>query len=199
MAQMSGYDGIRRMAQALANIVSCSFRSSTSFYTVGEELEMLDSYLYIMRIRYDDGFEVRYEVDRDCLPCRLPRLTLQPIVENSLNHGFADMGEELGELTVRAARHGEQLWLEVEDNGCGMDADTVRAVLHDTLPREQSGSSIGLQNVLARLRLHFGTAGSLQIESEPGRGTLVRLILPWDAGEPQPRKEEEAYDPNPDC
>lgn len=198
MAQMSGYDGIRRMAQALANIVSCSFRSSTSFYTVGEELEMLDSYLYIMRIRYADGFEVRYEVDRDCLSCRLPRLTLQPIVENSLNHGFADMGEELGELTVRAARHREQLWLEVEDNGCGMDADTVRAVLRDTLPREQSGSSIGLQNVLARLRLHFGTAGSLQIESEPGRGTLVRLILPWDEGAPRPQKEEEAYDPNPD-
>ena len=79
MAQMSGYDGTRRMAQALGNIVSCSFRSSTSFYTVDEELQMLDSYLYIMRIRYADGFEVRYDVAEDCRSCRLPRLTLSPL------------------------------------------------------------------------------------------------------------------------
>lgn len=199
MAQMSGYDGIRRMAQALANIVSCSFRSSTSFYTVGEELEMLDSYLYIMRIRYADGFEVRYEVSPECRACRLPRLTLQPIVENALTHGFADLGEELGELTLRAARRQDCLCLEVEDNGCGMDPDTVQAVLRGTLPREQSGSSIGIQNVLARLRLHFGPAGTLQIQSEPGRGTRVTLTLPWDAVAPLPRKEEEPHDPDPDC
>ncbi|EFB75353.1 ATPase/histidine kinase/DNA gyrase B/HSP90 domain protein [Subdoligranulum variabile DSM 15176] len=199
MAQMSGYDGIRRMAQALASIVSCSFRSSTSFYTVREELEMLDSYLYIMRIRYADGFEVRYEVADECRACRLPRLTLQPIVENALNHGFADLGEELGQLVIRAAREADALVLEVTDNGCGMDAATVKAILHDTLPREQSGSSIGIQNVLARLRLHFGGAAGLQIDSTPGRGTCVRLALPWEAVAPLPRKEEETHDPHTDC
>ena len=129
MAQMSGYDGTRRMAQALGNIVSCSFRSSTSFYTVDEELQMLDSYLYIMRIRYADGFEVRYDVAEDCRSCRLPRLTLQPIVENALDHGFADMGDELGQLVIQAARQGDFLCLEVEDNGCGMTPEQVDAVL----------------------------------------------------------------------
>lgn len=199
MAQMSGYDGIRRMAQALASIVSCSFRSSTSFYTVREELEMLDSYLYIMRIRYADGFEVRYEVADECRACRLPRLTLQPIVENALNHGFADLGEELGQLVIRAAREADTLVLEVTDNGCGMDAATVQAILHDTLPREKSGSSIGIQNVLARLRLHFGGAAGLQIDSAPGQGTRVRLTLPWEAVAPLPQKEEKTHDPHTDC
>lgn len=122
MAQMSGYDGTRRMAQALGNIVSCSFRSSTSFYTVDEELQMLDSYLYIMRIRYADGFEVRYDVAEDCRSCRLPRLTLQPIVENALDHGFADMGDELGQLVIQAARQGDFLCLEVEDKRLRHDA-----------------------------------------------------------------------------
>lgn len=199
MAQMSGYDGIRRMAQALGNIVSCSFRSSTSFYTVEEELQMLDSYLYIMRIRYADGFEVRYDVAEDCRNCRLPRLTLQPIVENALDHGFADMGDELGQLVIRADRQGDFLCLEVEDNGCGMTPEQVDAVLRGRPLGADTGHGIGLKNVLARLRLHFGGESNLLIESVPGKGTRVVIRLPWQAVAPQTKKEELPHDPYPDC
>lgn len=199
MAQMSGYDGTRRMAQALGNIVSCSFRSSTSFYTVDEELQMLDSYLYIMRIRYADGFEVRYDVAEDCRSCRLPRLTLQPIVENALDHGFADMGDELGQLVIQAARQGDFLCLEVEDNGCGMTPEQVDAVLRGRPLGADTGHGIGLKNVLARLRLHFGGESNLLIESVPGQGTRITIRLPWQAVAPQATKEELSHDPNPDC
>lgn len=199
MAQMSGYDGTRRMAQALGNIVSCSFRSSTSFYTVDEELQMLDSYLYIMRIRYADGFEVRYDVAEDCRSCRLPRLTLQPIVENALDHGFADMGDELGQLVIQAARQGDFLCLEVEDNGCGMTPEQVDAVLRGRPLGADTGHGIGLKNVLARLRLHFGGESNLLIESVPGQGTRITIRLPWQAVAPQTTKEELSHDPNPDC
>lgn len=197
MAQMSGYDGTRRMAQALGNIVSCSFRSSTSFYTVDEELQMLDSYLYIMRIRY--GFEVRYDVAEDCRSCRLPRLTLQPIVENALDHGFADMGDELGQLVIQAARQGDFLCLEVEDNGCGMTPEQVDVVLRGRPLGADTGHGIGLKNVLARLRLHFGGESNLLIESVPGQGTRITIRLPWQAVAPQTTKEELSHDPNPDC
>lgn len=199
MAQMSGYDGTRRMAQALGNIVSCSFRSSTSFYTVDEELQMPDSYLYIMRIRYADGFEVRYDVAEDCRSCRLPRLTLQPIVENALDHGFADMGDELGQLVIQAARQGDFLCLEVEDNGCGMTPEQVDAVLRGRPLGADTGHGIGLKNVLARLRLHFGGESNLLIESVPGQGTRITIRLPWQAVAPQTTKEELSHDPNPDC
>ena len=200
MAQMSGYDGTRRMAQALGNIVSCSFRSSTSFYTVDEELQMLDSYLYIMRIRYADGFEVRYDVAEDCRSCRLPRLTLQPIVENALDHGFADMGDELGQLVIQAARQGDFLCLEVEDNGCGMTPEQVDAVLRGRPLGADTGHGIGLKNVLARLRLHFGGESNLLIErSAPGQGTRITIRLPWQAVAPQTNQEELSDYRNPDC
>ena len=190
MAQMSGYDGIRRMAQALGNIVSCSFRSSTSFYSVEEELDMVDSYLYIMRIRYADGFEVEYEVDPQCRSCRLPRLTLQPIVENALTHGFADMGDELGRLRITVARRENDLCLEVEDNGCGMPAEKVQELLRGSALGGAAGGGIGLKNVLARLRLNFGGEGRLNVESCPGQGTWVVIRLPWQAVAPRTEEGE---------
>ncbi len=198
MAQMSGFDGIRKMAQALGNVVACSFRSSTSFYTVRQELDLLDSYLYIMRIRYADSFEVRYEVEPDCQECRVPRLTLQPIVENAIVHGFACMEEELGQICIGACRRGDELWLEVSDNGCGMDAAAVEAALNGDPLQPPAGSSVGLKNVLARLRLHFGGQAGVEIESEPGKGARVRLRLPWSGVQAETEKEEQGNDPNPD-
>lgn len=120
MAQMAKFDGIRKMAEALVSIVSCSFRSNASFYTVREELEILDTYIYLMRIRYSNGFEVRYDVQEDCLSYMLPRLTLQPVVENSITHGFDEMDEELGQIKVSVYQDGGFLCLSVWDNGRGM-------------------------------------------------------------------------------
>lgn len=84
MAEVAKFDGIRKMAESLASIVSCSFRSSAGFYTIRDEVEMLKTYVYIMRIRYSNGFEVGYDMDESCLDYQIPRLTLQPIVENSI-------------------------------------------------------------------------------------------------------------------
>ena len=160
---------------------------------------MLDSYLYIMRIRYADGFEVRYDVAEDCRSCRLPRLTLQPIVENALDHGFADMGDELGQLVIQAARQGDFLCLEVEDNGCGMTPEQVDVVLRGRPLGADTGHGIGLKNVLARLQLHFGGESNLLIGSVPGQGTRITIRLPWQAVAPQTTEEELSHDPNPDC
>lgn len=107
MAQMAKYDGIRKMAEALVSIVSCSFRSNASFYTVREELEILDTYIYLMRIRYSNGFEVRYDVQEDCLSYMLPRLTLQPVVENSITHGFDEMDENWARSKYPSIRTGD--------------------------------------------------------------------------------------------
>lgn len=100
MAEVAKFDGIRKMVESLVSIVSCSFRSNSGFYTVGDELEMLKTYIYLMRIRYSNGFEVSYDVNEECLDYQIPRLTLQPIVENSITHGFDDTAEELGEIRI---------------------------------------------------------------------------------------------------
>ena len=85
MAQVSKFDGIRKMAEALIKILSCSFRGSISFYTVREELDVLDSYIYLMKIRYSDGFEVDYSIDETCMDYKVPRLILHLLWKTPLS------------------------------------------------------------------------------------------------------------------
>ena len=191
MAQVAKFDGIRKMAEALSSIVSCSFRSNVSFYTVREELEMLKTYEYLMRIRYSNGFEVSYEVADDCLDYRLPRLTLQPVMENSITHGFAEMEEELGQIRISVYKEPEYLCLSVWDNGRGMSARKVHQLLEGRVRRHDDNWSIGLENVLTRLRLHFGDAVDISITSTPGKFTRIIFRLPLDACT---KREEDSND-----
>lgn len=175
---MAKFDGIRKMAEALVSIVSCSFRSNVSFYTVREELEMLETYVYLMRIRYSNGFEVRYDVEPACLDCRLPRLTLQPILENAVTHGFDELTEELGQIKVSVYRREGFLCLSVWDNGRGMTPEEINRVLGQRRRKKDDNTSIGLENVQARIKLNFGESARLEIESEPEVYTRVVLKLP---------------------
>lgn len=195
MAQVAQFDGIRKMAEALVSIVSCSFRSNVSFYTVGEELEMLKTYVYLMRIRYSNGFEVGYNVRPDCLDYLLPRLTLQPVVENSITHGFDEMTEELGKIEISVYREEGFLCLSVWDNGRGMSREEIDLVRKGRPREKNDNTSIGLENVQARLRLNFGDTAKLEIESEENVFTRVIFKLPLAACT---KKEEEQDDPNPD-
>ena len=142
---------------------------------------MLKTYEYLMRIRYSNGFEVSYEVADDCLDYRLPRLTLQPVMENSITHGFAEMEEELGQIRVSVYKEPEYLCLSVWDNGRGMSARKVHQLLEGRARRHDDNWSIGLENVLTRLRLHFGDAVDISITSTPGKYTRIIFRLPLDA------------------
>ncbi len=195
MAQVSGYDGICKMAAALINIVACSFRSNVSLYTVREELEVLDSYVYLMKIRYSESFDVSYEVEPGCGGYLLPRLILQPLVENAITHGLAALDEEQGQVTVAVYREGGSLCLAVRDNGCGMSREQIDLILHGRARAADDNTSIGLENVLARLRLHFGAQVRIEAESEPYVQTCVRLLLPLDRCG---KKEEKSHDSDPD-
>lgn len=190
MAQVAQFDGIRKMAEALVSIVSCSFRSNTSFYTVREELEMLKTYVYLMRIRYSNGFEVSYCVHPNCLDYLLPRLTLQPVVENSITHGFDEMTEELGKIEISVYREDKFLCLSVWDNGRGMSRDEISLVLNGRPRAKNDNTSIGLENVQARIRLNFGDAARLEIESEEGTFARVILKLPLSACTRAEREED---------
>lgn len=176
MAQVSKFDGIRKMAEALIRIVSCSFRSNISFYPLAEELEVLDSYLYLMRIRYSEGFESEYEIDPEARSCMVPRLILQPIVENSIVHGFT--GEEIGRLRITAKCRDGELILGVWDDGTGMTQEQIRQIEEGKVRASDDNTSIGFENVISRLKLNFGEKCSVKIISELGQYTQVWLRLP---------------------
>lgn len=178
MAQVSRFEGIRRMAEALIKILSCSFRGSISFYTVREELDVLDSYIYLMKIRYSDGFEVEYHIDQGCLDYKMPRLILQPIVENSIVHGLAEKEDDIGHLKISLKEEVESLLFTVEDDGRGMTQEEIEALLHPKEREDDDNTSIGIENVLGRLKLNFGERGQVWMESRIGRYTRTFLRIP---------------------
>lgn len=176
IAQVSHFDAIGKMAEALMKILTCSFRSNAGFYTFREELDVLDGFIYLMKIRYSDGFDIAYELEEGCGDCLVPRLILQPVVENSIVHGFSEAEDEIGQIWLRAAIRDGFLVITVEDNGKGMSKEELGQVLKEEGPRD--GGSIGLFNVNSRLILNFGKDSGLVMESEEGKGTRTVIRIP---------------------
>ena len=176
MAQVSKYEGIQKMAEALMRIVTCSFRSNISFYSLREEIEVLDSYLYLMKIRYSEGFDVEYDIDESCMEFQVPRLILQPLVENAIVHGFSE--DEIGHLKISARCAEERLCLRIWDDGCGMPEDQIQQILNGKIREKNDNTSIGMENVITRLKLNFGASCDIQIHSEAGEYTEIVLVLP---------------------
>ncbi len=134
-----------------------------------------------MKIRYSDSFRVEYMVDETCLDCQVPRLILQPLIENAIVHGFDNL-EEQGCIYVVINKAGENIQFEIKDNGCGMTQETLQRLnswnpLDNT---EHENSSIGINNVNSRLVLNFGQSYKLNIESVPGAGTKITFRIPYN-------------------
>lgn len=181
MAQVAKFEGIRRMAEALIKILSTSFRSNAGFYSLREELEVLDSFVYLMKIRYSDGFEIAYQVEEACLDYRIPRLILQPIVENSIVHGFSEMVDEIGRISLTAEAVDGQICIAVEDNGKGMPQKEIDQLLSGAGVQKEDHTSIGVVNVLTRLKLNYGEQCKMTIASEMGQYTKTSVFIPVSA------------------
>ena len=174
MAQVSRFEGIRKMAEALIKILSCSFRSNQSTYTIREELEMLDSFIFLMSIRYSDGFQFEKEVDEKCLDYQIPRLILQPLVENSIVHAFTEK-EDIGVIKVSVYEDTEWIYLTVEDNGKGISEAQKKRIFSEE--EKEENYSIGIRNVYTRLKLNYGEDSKFVIDSREGSYTKTKIAL----------------------
>ena len=156
----------------LADILRRSI-SADEFVPLEDELQLLERYVEIQKIRFAGKFEFRTEVDDGLLDVLLPKLMLQPLVENAIIHGFEDGAP--GEITVTAACAGDELFLTVEDNGCGMSPESLRRFQEQTAPTDRH---LGLYNVDAILRLHYGADHGLKFLPPSGsRGTLSLIHI----------------------
>ena len=168
------------MLTALARFFRISLSNGRSIIPVADELEHARNYLTIQKMRYKNRFSADIFAEPGVGALYTSKLIVQPSLENAIYHGmeYAD-GE--GEIHIRAFRAGEDVVIEVEDNGPGMPEEVVEQLLKPSqegaVPRAK-GSGIGLRNVHTRIRLTFGPAYGLSIRSEPDRGTLVRIYLP---------------------
>ena len=162
-------DSAREMIVNLGNILRRLLRKGDSFVPLREEVEFLDDYLDIEVARFgNDKLKVVKELETSTLDHLVPSMILQPLVENAVKHGFASK-VDAGSIHIRSRDAGHRVVIEVEDDGVGMPV---------TGSSTSSGTGIGMLNVTERLQVVYGDAAEITIQSQPGRGTLVRLVLP---------------------
>ena len=161
-------DTARTLIIRLSALLRRLLRSHQHFVTLREELEAIDEYLDIEVIRFGPKLKVIKDIDPDTLDLIVPSMILQPLVENSIKHGFSrKVGP--GAITIRSHRENGRAVIEVEDDGMGFFAESLD---------QPMSSGIGLANVRERLRVIYGTTYQLKLSSEPGKGTLARIEVP---------------------
>lgn len=164
-----------RALLSLINILRGTLSNPHVLSTVGQEIKLLQDYVSLQRISFSKPLEVEFDVDESVRDCRICKLTLQPIVENAFIHGFKGSLDRC-RLTVRARDLGDLAEITVEDNGTGFDTRSARPTKWGGVETPHNG--LGVENVRQRLKLTFGEAGSLETDSRPGAGTVVRITIP---------------------
>jgi two-component system sensor histidine kinase YesM len=181
---------VSKMVQLLARILRISIQQKEEI-RIEQELEHLQSYLEIQKYRFEDVFEFEVDVPRHLLSERILKLTLQPLVENSIQHGFEGI-DYLGRIRVTAREEGADIAFYVEDNGIGISQERLAqfALLGVTSLEEMYGESpetgerrgLGVGNVADRLRIHYGPPYGLILCSSPGYGTVIKCVIPKSTG-----------------
>ena len=185
MAAVNGAHEIREIAKALGQIFRYSIKGGDTV-SLKTEMGIVESYIQIQQIRFGDRFQVHYAIEEDTLMCQIPKMILQPLVENAVFHGL-ELKEDQGMLTVRSVMNERQeLVITVEDNGLGIAPGRLRQVQNalnqyentERDPEEPQISSIGLANVNNRIKLTYGHPYGLSIHSTYGEGTQIQLLMP---------------------
>ena len=166
---------------ALARFFRLSLGKGKNIVTVKDEIDHVKNYLMIQHMRFKNKFDYEFDIAEDVLELPSLKLMLQPLVENAIYHGMEFMDGD-GLIMVKAWREEDELYLSVADNGLGMTEDKVEMILTGKSSSGNGrGSGIGVKNVNERIKLYFGEAYGLSIDSEPDEGTKVTIHLPVKA------------------
>lgn len=163
-----------KMIHALARLFRISISKGHELIPIAKEIEHAESYLQIQKYRYKNQFTYEFDVDPACLDYYCNKITLQPIIENTINHGL-DLLVDEGCITVQVRQDGEDIVFNVRDNGVGMSDELIHSILEHG-PKDRTG--IGIRNVNDRLKIYFGKQYGLHITSEPDVGTCVEIRMP---------------------
>lgn len=177
MADMRHAEGISTALQSFVRLIEYSFRDMDSLSTLGKELEHLEEYVFLQNLRYQNCFSLVNEIAPELAPCQIPKLTLQPLVENCVQHAFPERWR-LGEIRITAQTLGGDLCVSVHDNGAGISPQIMEECFSEQALLRMDGAHKGVANVHKRIRLQFGPQYGLTAESTPGSGTTVSIRIP---------------------
>ena len=180
-ARMAGNLNVSKMIEALSTLLSAATaRGGNPMTHLSEELAFVDAYLYIISVRMGKRLSVVKEIDEELLPLLVPRLIMQPVVENAVEHGITP--RQRGMLTLRIYQHEDRLYLEVENDAplSAPDKAAVSRLLQEESAEgaETKPGQVGIRNVNQRLKLLYGDEAGLSITQTEAESTLARITLP---------------------
>ncbi|MCR5055260.1 MAG: histidine kinase [Lachnospiraceae bacterium] len=179
MAKLDGNERIVSFTNTFISLLQGTLKIQDSAYiTVGEEIENIENYLTLQKFRYADKFESEIICEEKDVKALIPCVMMEPIVENAIFHGIAP-NDEKGHLTVKIEREEDLLSITVEDDGIGMDEETIEKLLSDTTSERGAIHKIGIANVRKRIKQIYGEEFDIIIESAPGAGSRVLIKVPY--------------------
>lgn len=179
LAMMEGADRTNEYIRIMAEFFRYNVKKGSELVTIGDELDLIDNYIYILNVRFSGEIHYDKEADITLLRVTMPSMILQPIIENCVNHGIHEMMGE-GHIRLKVYRQDDMACISIEDNGIGMDEETVRNLREgNPVVRDKKASNgVGMDNVMARLKLYEGRDDVLEIESAgPGKGSKFTVYL----------------------
>jgi two-component system, sensor histidine kinase YesM len=171
----------------LGKMLRYSLNTNSNTVQVGEEVNYIKSYTNILKLRYEDSITIQMDVDPDTITIPVIKFILQPLVENAVKYSFSE--KTFADIFIKTEVIGSQLSLSVADKGMGMSEEIISDLLSqgdETIHvLESKGNSIGLRNVLGRLKLTYGDDFSYRIESTKSEGTKITLLIDLKRGDRQ--------------
>lgn len=181
-AILQGSPNTAELLEAFIELLQLSASDRGAFITVKQEIHMMQNYVKLQQFRYADCFQVTFDMQPEAKTCYVPRLLIQPLVENAILHGI-DHRKRDNQIAISVLCDNGALAIKVEDHGEGMTPEEIQKLLDGQ--RKSKFSGIGVSNIRERLRLYYGGKAELRFYSEKGNGTTAVILLPisYDAEE----------------
>lgn len=165
--------------EALGSYYRISLSKGQEVITINEEIDIVKSYLILQKLRYGEIFNVNYDIDERAYDYKIPKLVLQPLVENAIYHGIKPKGEA-GLIKICVKTENEQIILSVEDDGVGMSEEQLGSIKSDAI--DSNSTSFGLKGTIKRLQFFYGITDIYTIESKKRYGTKIDISIPMLRG-----------------
>jgi len=189
LAMMEGADKTCLFIENMADFFRFNMKSFDQDSTLRDEIKLVDSYIYILNVRFSGRINFCKQIDESVLDVKVPSMILQPVVENAVNYGIRDIDYE-GKIFLKVEQVEEKIRIIIYDNGAGMDKATIDRIMNyrikpGKIEREvnlaKDSNGIGLGNVINRLKLYYDADDIFNIHSDgPYKGTTVTILIPKD-------------------
>ena len=172
---------IATVIEDFVELLQTCIQKKGTFLTVAEEVQVLENYIHLQEFRNGENYQVEYKIEWEAQQCKIPRLILQPLVENAIIHGL-DLKNDQKRLIIEAYTSGSRLYLKITDNGRGMTEEQIEELLKKKGKKTKGLTAVGIPNIQDRLNLYYGRQAKLTLKSE-GEGTIATIYLPVNRGE----------------